>query len=124
MVNSRHKADSGTKKKIKIGLSVLAFVFVIGLGLVSYLGIKVAGAVIANAPSKQQTEVIAQNILKHSQTAVIGVTSVNCWTTIQSHLNVSKWLISPISENIAAIVNACLVFAEVKDDEKQSGAVE
>lgn len=97
------------KKKIMIGLGVFIFILISGIGPVAYLGIQAAGVLIAHAPTQQQTEALTRKIIEKSQVTVVGITSINCWSTLQSHFVISKWLVQPISENITNIIAACLI---------------
>ena len=110
------------KKKILIGIGTFVFVLITGIALLAYLGMQAAGALMAHAPTQQQTETLARNLIETGQVAVVGVTSVNCWSTLQSYLVVSKWLVQPISENITNIISACLIprTQETKDSENEA----
>lgn len=114
LMSQRHGMDRAMKKKIIIGLGIFgAFIF-IGLGLLTYLGIKTANFLIAKVPPQEQVMTMTQTISEKGKSLVAQVTPVNCWLTFQSYLNLNVWLTQPFSENTDSIIKACLSSSQLE----------
>lgn len=108
LMSQRHGMDRNLKKKIIIGLGVFAAFIFIGLGMLTYLGVKTAGLLIAKIPPQEQVVSMTQSISEKGKSLVAQVTPVNCWLTFQSYLNLNIWLTKPLSENTDNLIKACL----------------
>lgn len=84
-----------------------AFIF-IGLGLLTYLGIKTANFLIAKVPPQEQVMTMTQTISDKGKDLIVQVAPVNCWLTFQSYLNLNIWMTKPFSENTDNLIKACL----------------
>lgn len=114
LMSQRHGMDRNLKKKIIIGLGIFAAFIFIGLGMLTYLGVKTAGLLIAKVPPQEQVVTMTQTISEKGKSLVAQVTPVNCWLTFQSYLNLNVWLTQPFSENTDKLIKACLSSSQLE----------
>jgi membrane-anchored glycerophosphoryl diester phosphodiesterase (GDPDase) len=108
LMSQQNGVDKSMKKKIIIGLGVFGIFVFVGLGIVTYLGVKTASFLIAKIPPQEQVVSMTQ-ALSEKGTSLIGkVAPINCWLTFQSYLNLNIWLTKPLSENTDSLIKACL----------------
>ena len=113
-MSKRHGMDKAMKKKIIIGLGIFAAFIFIGLGMLTYLGVKTAGFLIAKIPPQEQVVSMTQSLSEKGKSLVGQVAPVNCWLTFQSYLNFNIWLTKPLSENTDNLIKACLSTSQLE----------
>jgi hypothetical protein len=108
LLNREGNVDNNVKKKILIGLGILAFLGVCAIGVIGYVGVKAAGYLISIAPSKEQVGTLTQQLGEQGNVLLTTTKVASCLDVVQSHMNLNAWLIRPMSVNVANIYGTCI----------------
>jgi hypothetical protein len=108
LLNRGKSLDNSIKKKLLIGVGVIALLGFFTAALIGYFGVKAAGYLISNAPTQDQFGALTEQLGEQGNVLLTTTKVASCIDVVQSHMNLNPWLTRPVSVNVANIYGTCI----------------